>query len=140
MGKMEGLRAGVAEMRSVAARLLAWAEDLEDSFQNPEASAGEVAAGESGEAGPEESGAVVAASSGASVGAAVEPADEVSDRELTLEYVRGILADKCAAGYGAQVKALIESFGVSSLSEVPPLMYAGLVASASVLGGDENAG
>ena len=71
---------------------------------------------------------------------AVEPAAEVTDRELTLEYVRGILADKCAAGYGTQVKALIESFGVSALSEVPPLMYAGLVASASVLGGDVDAG
>ena len=36
MDKMQGLRAGVAEMRSVASRLLSWADDLEKSFPDPE--------------------------------------------------------------------------------------------------------
>ena len=33
MSKMDGLRAGVAEMRSVAQRLNQWADDLEASFR-----------------------------------------------------------------------------------------------------------
>jgi len=37
MDKMESLRAGVAEMRSVAQRLMEWADDLEASFQGQEA-------------------------------------------------------------------------------------------------------
>ena len=44
MDKMEGLRAGVVEMRSVAQRLNQWADDLEASFRDPEAAAEEVPA------------------------------------------------------------------------------------------------
>ncbi|MCR5566833.1 MAG: hypothetical protein K6F61_08260 [Clostridiales bacterium] len=46
MDKMEGLRAGVVEMRSVAKRLMEWADDLEASFQGSEAPAAEVPAAE----------------------------------------------------------------------------------------------
>ena len=42
MDKMEGLRAGVAEMRSVAQRLNQWADDLEASFQSEKAAEKEV--------------------------------------------------------------------------------------------------
>ena len=41
MEKMDSLRAGVAEMRSVAQRLNQWADDLEASFRDQEAPAGE---------------------------------------------------------------------------------------------------
>ena len=45
MDKREGLRAGIAEMRSVAQRLNRWADDLEASFRGKEAPADEVDAG-----------------------------------------------------------------------------------------------
>ena len=46
MDEREGLRAGIEEMRSVAQRLNQWADDLEASFRDQEASAGEVPASE----------------------------------------------------------------------------------------------
>ncbi len=45
MDKLEGLRAGLAEMRSVARRLNQWADDLEQAFQNSDAPRNEVNAG-----------------------------------------------------------------------------------------------
>ena len=42
MEKMDSLRAGVAEMRSVAQRLNQWADDLEASFRDQEANEVEV--------------------------------------------------------------------------------------------------
>lgn len=41
MDEREGLRAGIVEMRSVAQRLNQWADDLEASFRDQEAPAGE---------------------------------------------------------------------------------------------------
>ena len=105
MDKMEGLRAGAAEMRSVAQKLMAWADDLE-------ASLGRVADTE----------------------ASAVPV-------LSLPEVRSVLAEKCAAGYGTQVKALIESFGAASLREVPAEKYGELLAAVGLLGeGDMDAG
>ena len=50
------------------------------------------------------------------------------------------LTEKCAAGYSAQVKAAIASFGVPSLSGVPAEKYAELMALAAGIGGDADAG
>ena len=94
MNRMEGLRAGAAEMRSVAQKLMEWARDLERS-----------AAENSREVQPDETGGL--------------PGGEASAAALTLPEVRKILAEKCAAGFGTQVKALIESYGASTLKEVP---------------------
>ena len=144
MSKMEGLRAGVAEMRSVARRLNQWAnlleqsvtenfqevsssetsslpsgklrrlslrnDDLEASFRSSEADATEVSASEPGPVSP-----------------------------LTLPEVRAILAEKCAAGFGTQVKALIESYGASSLKGVPADKYGELLEAVKGLG-DADAG
>ena len=136
MDKMQGLRAGVAEMRSVASRLLSWADDLEKSFSDPETAERKVEG-----VGDEGSGMVGS-----------EPVPYASmekGKMLTLPEVRALLAEKCAAGFGEQVKALIASFGASSLGGVPCERYGELVAAAealgdgvgeSVLGGDTNAG
>ena len=105
MNKLDGLRAGVAEMRSVARRLMTWADDLEKSFQDREAGKPEMAA-----AGP------------------------VQKKPLALPEVRTALAEKCAAGYGAQVKALIESYGAASLKDVPAEKYEELLEAAAALG------
>lgn len=131
MDKMEGLRAGVAEMRSVAQRLNQWADDLEASFSDKKADAAEVPASESC---PAEKKKRIAKSAGA------ESAASGTGKTFTLPEVRAILADKCAAGFGAQVKALIESYGVSSLKGVPAEKYGELLEAVGLLGGDADAG
>ena len=132
MSKMDGLRAGVAEMRSVAQRLNQWADDLEASFQGKEADATEVSASGTGSAEKKKRAPKPAAS---------EPAAVKEERKaITLPEVRTILAGKCAAGFGTQVKALIESYGASTLKEVPAEKYEELLEAVAQLGGDANAG
>ena len=121
MDKMKGLRAGVAEMRSVASRLLTWADDLEKSFPDPETAEGKVE-------GNGDEGA-------STVGSEPVPDPGMENgKKLSLPEVRAILAEKCAAGFGEQVKALIASFGASSLGGVPCERYGELVAAAEALG------
>lgn len=129
------LAAGVKQMRSVAKLLTQWAGDLE-------ASAGGVSAAVGGTA--SDTGAGVAVGIGADVGsssaapAAVPPAAPAP--APTLSEVKKYLTEKCAAGYSAQVKAAIASFGVSSLSGVPAEKYAELMALTAGIGGDADAG
>ena len=133
---MEGLRAGVAEMRSVAQRLNQWADDLEASFRDPEAAAEEVpAAGPIQAAGRKKAPGKKAVPPGESEPAAAKKADP----PLTLPEVRAVLAEKVAAGFGTQVKALIESYGVSSLKDVPAEKYEELLEAVRGLG-DADAG
>ena len=129
MNKMDGLRAGVEEMRSVARRLNQWADDLEASFQAPEAAAAEVPVSGTGSAEKKETAADPA-------GAA---AKGTKKKALTLPEVRAVLAEKVAAGFGTQVKALIESYGVSSLKNVPADCYGELLEAVNGLG-DADAG
>ena len=132
MDKMEGLRAGVAEMRSVAQRLTQWADDLEQSFRDQETPKKEVDAGKPA---PAEKKKKSAADKAVAEPAAVEKAGKT----LSLPEVRAILAEKCAAGFSAQVKALIESYGVSSLKNVPAEKYEELLEAVQGLG-DADAG
>jgi hypothetical protein len=111
MDKREGLRAGIAEMRSVAQRLNQWADDLEEGSADQ--------AGAEPEAAPEKG------------------------KTLTIPEVRAVLAGKCAEGFGAQVKALIGSYGAASLKGVPAEKYGELLEAAGRLGaegGDADAG
>ena len=105
MDKMDGLRAGVAEMRSVALRLNQWANDLEASLHD--------------QASPKE--------------------EAGSGKALTIPEVRAVLAEKCAAGFGTQVKGLIESYGASTLKDVPAEKYEELLEAVRGLG-DADAG
>ena len=129
---MEGLRAGVAEMRSVAQRLNQWADDLEASFRGQEASPAEVPVAETVPA----SGRKKAPAGKAPVAKATpEPAAaEKKNPALTLPEVRAVLAEKCASGFSTQVKALIESYGVSSLKNVPAEKYEELLEAVRGLG------
>lgn len=124
------LAAGVKQMRSVAKLLTQWADDLE-------ASAGGVSAAVGGTASDTGAGVAVGAD-GDSSAAAVPPAAPAP--APTLAEVKKYLTEKCAAGYSAQVKAAIASFGVSSLSGVPAEKYAELMALAAGIGGDADAG
>ena len=140
MNKLEGLRAGVAEMRSVAQRLMGWADDLERSFQGTEAPEQEVSAAapvQPGKRKKTDEGPVSADGGEAAAG-------EVEKKPLSLPEVRAVLAEKCAAGFGTQVKALIESYGVSTLKGVPADRYEELLEAVSglgvAMGGDADAG
>lgn len=77
------------------------------------------------------------------LGAGESPAVEVKpappeEPKLTLEEVRAVLADKSMAGFRDEVKALITSFGVNRLSEVPADKYKELVEQAEALGNGSN--
>ena len=123
---MDGLQAGIAEMRSVAHRLMEWADDLEASFQGHETPEAEVPAAEPGAAGKKKK---------AGKPAGPEPAAAPKkEKALTIYEVRKVLAGKCASGFGTQVKALIESYGVSSLREVPHEKYEELLEAVKGLG------
>ena len=126
MSKMDGLRAGIAEMRSVAKRLNQWADDLEASFRTTEADAPEVPASEPDPAGKKKE---TSKQTDTEPAAAPEP-----KKALTLPEVRAVLAEKVAAGFGAQVKALIESYGVPSLKGVPADKYGELLEAVKGLG------
>lgn len=70
------------------------------------------------------------------------PSEETTPqgKPLTLEDVRVILSDRCAKGFGAQVKALIKSYGAKTLKEVSPDVYDELALAAQALGKTEDTG
>ena len=129
----KNLAAGVKEMRSVAKKLLAWADDLEKAGKKEGAE----------DAGTPSTPAVAApADGGAGRG---EPAKTVKEETApaappTFHEVKALLTKKCADGYAAQVKALIASFGVSSLSKVPAEFFGELYDAALLLGQEESEG
>ena len=120
MAHKKDLRGGIAEMRSVARLLSAWADDMERSLDKREA-----IPAEQPEALPKPT---VAESA---------PAPAVSADQL-----RSILAAKCAAGFRTQVQALINSFGASRFSGVAQEHYPALLDAVKGLdeGGDPDAG
>ena len=120
-------------MRSVAQKLIKWADDLEASLQRQDAPKEEQA--EEKPAAPEKK------KKPAGQRPAAQPTEPEAPAEspLALPDVRALLAEKCAAGFSTQVKALIESYGASSLREVPAEHYRGLVEAAKALGGDADA-
>ena len=105
------LAAGVKEMRSVAKRLTTWADDLEKLLTSENSEVNEDAGGSADTPTPP-----------------------------TLAEVKNFLTKLCAAGYAPQVKALIASYGASSLSGVPAEALGDLMDAARLLGGEENAG
>lgn len=54
-------------------------------------------------------------------------------KQVTLEEVRAVLAEKSHAGFTAEVRALLEKYGAAKLSEVEPSQYAELLADAEGL-------
>ena len=60
-------------------------------------------------------------------------APEKKPPAITLEKVRGILADKSRAGHTAEVRAILQKHGVNRLSEVDPDQYAAIIQEAEVL-------
>ena len=132
----KNLAAGAKEMRSVAKKLLAWADDLEKAGKKEGAE----------DAGTPSTPDVAApAADGAAGGKPAKAVKEepAPDAPPTLAAVKKFLSEKCAAGYSAQVQALIASFGAKTLSGVPEGSLGALLDAALLLGEegeDANAG
>ena len=61
------------------------------------------------------------------------PAASPPEPELTLEQVRAVLADKSRQGHTAEIRALLQKYGASKLSQIDPAHYKALLAEAEVL-------
>ena len=59
---------------------------------------------------------------------------EQPKKQLTLEEVRAVCAEKSRAGFTAEVKAIIAKHGVDKLSAVKPEDYESILANVEVLG------
>ena len=56
-----------------------------------------------------------------------------SEPKLSLETVRAVLADKSRAGHTAEIRALLEKYGGTKLSQIDPANYNALLKDAEVL-------
>lgn len=56
-----------------------------------------------------------------------------TDKAVTLEQVRAVLAEKSQQGFTADVRALLEKHGASKLSQIDPANYEALLADAEGL-------
>ena len=66
-----------------------------------------------------------------------EPAtEEPAPKPITKEDVRAELVAKSAAGYGAQVRALLKQYGAAQLSAVNPDDYPSLLFEAQAIGNE----
>ena len=63
-------------------------------------------------------------------------AEKPVSKPITKEDVRAELAAKSAAGYGAQVRALLKQHGAAQLSAVDPAKYADLLLEAQAIGNE----
>lgn len=68
------------------------------------------------------------------------PSDEEPNAEsppevtVTLEEVRAVLAEKSRTGHTAEVRALLQKYGASKLSDIDPERYPALMKEAEVVG------
>ena len=62
-----------------------------------------------------------------------KPSEVKPKQEITLEKVRGILADKSRSGHTAEVRAILHKFGADRLSDIDPKDYAAVLKEAEVL-------
>jgi len=67
--------------------------------------------------------------------AAVAPAPETksSEKRVTLEQIRAVLAEKSHDGFTAEVRGLLEKHGAKKLSEIDPSEFSTLFAEAEAL-------
>jgi hypothetical protein len=58
---------------------------------------------------------------------------KLEEKTVTLEQVRAVLAEKSHDGFTAEVRALLEKYGASKLSQINPSKYADLLVEAEAL-------
>ena len=113
MSKMSELSQTIEDLKSAAEALLRAAEVMVYAFGGEE----EPAEAEAAQHAPRQ-----------------PPAQpDVQPKSITLEELRGMLSGLCGLGYAAQVKALIEAYGVKKLQDVDPAQYTVLAAAAREL-------
>ena len=57
-----------------------------------------------------------------------------TQKQLTLEEVRAVCAEKSRAGFTAEVKSIVTKHGADKLSAIKPEEYAAVLAEVEVLG------
>lgn len=62
-----------------------------------------------------------------------EPENQPEKKQVTLEEVRAVLAEKSHDGFTAEVRALLQKYGASKLSEIDPSNYSSLLSDAEGL-------
>ena len=68
---------------------------------------------------------------------AAEPSKELPEKKaVSLEQVRGVLAQKTQLGFTKDVKSLLTQYGASKLSDVAPEHYEALMRDAEELGNE----
>jgi len=55
------------------------------------------------------------------------------EKQITMEEVRSVLAEKSHDGFTSEARGLLEKYGASKLSEIDPSRYSGLLADAKEL-------
>ena len=153
MTDKKDLRGSIEKMRDVAQLLTGWADDLESSLEagrkKKTAAADKAPAAENTVAAPVETVAETTEEAPVETTVKVQaktakeaPTDKPAETTAVQspDSVRAVLAAKCAAGYRAQVQALINSFGAAKFSEVAPEHYPALLEAVAGLGGDPDAG
>lgn len=62
-----------------------------------------------------------------------EPVNEPAKKQITLEEVRAVLAEKSHDGFTAEIRELLQKHGASKLSEIDPSKYPSLLTDAEGL-------
>lgn len=62
-----------------------------------------------------------------------KPEKQSEEKQITLEEVRAVLAEKSHDGFTTEVRALLEKYGASKLSQIDPSKYAAILADAEEL-------
>ena len=68
--------------------------------------------------------------------AAEAPKELTEKKSVSLEQIRGVLAQKTQLGFTKDVKALLTKYGASKLSDVAPKHYEALMRDAEELGNE----
>lgn len=126
MSKMSQLAAELDELRHCGEILIGISDTLREMLSGGEETP------EANETPAEKTKGKTKASKSAPAKEQEKPAEP--EKQLTLEDVRAVLAEKSRAGFTEEVKALIAKHGAGRLSEVPETEYAALLVDAEVLG------
>lgn len=62
--------------------------------------------------------------------------EKKAEPTISLEKVRGVLAEKSQAGFAAEVRAIVTKYGASRLSDIDPKNYAAVLKDAEAIGND----
>lgn len=62
-----------------------------------------------------------------------KPEKQTEEKQVTLEEVRAVLAEKSHDGFTAEVRGILEKYGASKLSQIDPSKYAAILADAEEL-------